>query len=164
RLRAFVRNATSQAQKTSIYSTIHRLGSVDEVLRLGPTNSTIEPNGEHVVELGPGTVRNPALWHFDTPHLYQAVVELKSPSWQHHVGEQFGIRKFEVCGSAFYLNGERVSLIGVERMAGSHPELGFAETTEWIDSNHRDMKDLNCVFTRVHWPQDRRVLDFCDRN
>jgi beta-glucuronidase len=26
------------------------------------------------------------------------------------------------------------------------------------------MKELNCVFTRVHWPQDRRVLDYCDRN
>ena len=26
------------------------------------------------------------------------------------------------------------------------------------------MKDLNCVFTRVHWPQDRRVLEFCDRH
>jgi beta-glucuronidase len=26
------------------------------------------------------------------------------------------------------------------------------------------MKELNCVFTRVHWPQDKRVLDFCDRH
>jgi beta-glucuronidase len=25
------------------------------------------------------------------------------------------------------------------------------------------MKNLNCVFTRVHWPQDKRVLDHCDR-
>ena len=99
------------------------------------------------------------------PHIcIEAIVELNSPSGVHEVIEQFGIRKFEVRGPAFYLNGEKVSLIGVERMAGSHPELGFAETAEWIDSNHRDMKNLNCVFTRVHWPQDRRVLDFCDRH
>ena len=26
------------------------------------------------------------------------------------------------------------------------------------------MKHLNCVFTRVHWPQDKRVLDYCDRH
>ena len=26
------------------------------------------------------------------------------------------------------------------------------------------MKELNCVYTRVHWPQDRRVLDYCDRH
>lgn len=125
RIRAIVRNATSQAQKANLHA---------------------------------------ALWHFDTPYLYQAFIELHSPSGVHQVVEQFGIRKFQARGSAFYLNGEKVSLIGVERMAGSHPELGFAETAEWIESNHRDMKNLNCVFTRVHWPQDRRVLDFCDRH
>jgi beta-glucuronidase len=26
------------------------------------------------------------------------------------------------------------------------------------------MRALNCVYTRVHWPQDRRVLDWCDRH
>jgi len=26
------------------------------------------------------------------------------------------------------------------------------------------MKVLNCVFTRVHWAQDKRVLDYCDRH
>ncbi len=88
----------------------------------------------------------------------------QEPAGSHELIELFGIRKIEIRGDAFYLNGEKVSLIGVERMAGSHPELGFAETTEWIDSNHRDMKELNCIFTRAHWPQDKRVLEFCDRH
>jgi beta-glucuronidase len=26
------------------------------------------------------------------------------------------------------------------------------------------MKELSCVYTRVHWPQDRAVLDWCDRH
>jgi beta-glucuronidase len=26
------------------------------------------------------------------------------------------------------------------------------------------MRDLNCVYTRVHWPQDKRTLDYCDRH
>ena len=30
--------------------------------------------------------------------------------------------------------------------------------------DHADLKDLNCVYTRVHWQQDRRVLDWCDRH
>jgi len=47
-------------------------------------------------------------------------------------------------------------------MAGSNPDFGMAETAEWICGNHRDMKELNCVFTRVHWPQDKRILEFCD--
>lgn len=164
RVRATIRNTSSRTQNANVYATIRQDGSPDKVLHIGPEAAAIEPNGEHLVDLGSATLRNAALWHFDTPHLYQAFVELKSTSGVHELIEQFGIREFDVRGPAFYLNGEKVSLIGVERMAGSNPELGFAETAEWIDSNHRDMKNLNCVFTRVHWPQDRRVLDFCDRH
>jgi beta-glucuronidase len=49
-------------------------------------------------------------------------------------------------------------------MAGSNPEFGMAEPASWIDHDHADLKELNCVYTRVHWPQDRRVLDYCDRH
>jgi beta-galactosidase len=164
RVRAVVRNSTAQAQKASVEVRIRREGTPDEVLHLGPVSAVVGADREQVMELGPARLENAALWHFDSPHLYEALVELNSAAGVHQLVESFGIRKFEVHGAAFYLNGEKVSLIGVERMAGSHPELGFAETTEWIESNHRDMKDLNCVFTRVHWAQDRRVLEFCDRH
>ncbi|MCK7477294.1 MAG: hypothetical protein M0C28_07190 [Candidatus Moduliflexus flocculans] len=49
-------------------------------------------------------------------------------------------------------------------MAGSHPDFGMAEPASWIEHDHADMKELNCVLTRVHWQQDRRVLDYCDRH
>jgi beta-galactosidase len=163
-VRAIVRNTTSQTQKVKLSTTIRQDGSSDELLQVGPINAAVKGGGENLVALGAATLQNAALWHFDAPHLYQAFVEVQSASGVHDVVEQFGIRKFDVQGAAFFLNGEKVSLIGVERMAGSHPELGFAETAEWIDSNHRDMKNLNCVFTRAHWPQDRRVLEFCDRH
>jgi beta-glucuronidase len=70
----------------------------------------------------------------------------------------------EVKGGQFYLNGEHVRLMGVERMAGSNPEYGMAEPAQLITQDHDDLKRLNCVFTRVHWPQDKRVLDYCDRH
>jgi len=38
------------------------------------------------------------------------------------------------------LNGERVRLMGVERMAGSNPEFGMAEPSEWIAHDHEDLK------------------------
>lgn len=164
RVRAIVRDHTSRANKANIQASIRREGSSDVALHLGSVNAALSPDGEQTIELGPATLKNAAFWHFDAPHLYEMFTELDGPSGGHQLVEYFGIRKFEIRGEAFYLNGEQVSLIGVERMAGSHPELGFAESTEWIDSNHRDMKELNCVFTRVHWPQDRRVLDFCDRH
>ncbi|MGA2133418.1 MAG: glycoside hydrolase family 2 TIM barrel-domain containing protein [Bryobacteraceae bacterium] len=104
--------------------------------------------------------KEPKLWHFDHPHLYTAEVSFGT----HTLSSTFGIRRIEVRDGSFYLNGERVSLMGVERMAGSHPAYGMAEPEDWIRHDHDAMKELNAVFTRVHWPQDRRVLDYCDRH
>jgi beta-galactosidase len=163
-LRAQVRNVTSTLQHATLQTVLRHENRADELISLAPIHAAVQGNSSTMVELGRTTLHKPALWHFDSPHLYIASVELKSALGSHQVLDTFGVRKFESRGSAFFLNGEKVSLIGVERMAGSHPDLGMAETTEWIDCNHRDMKRLNCVFTRTHWPQDRRVLDFCDRH
>src|SRR5882757_5379568 len=83
---------------------------------------------------------------------------LKNPSCgtlAHEFTTMFGIRSIEVNDGSFWLNGERVRLMGVERMAGSDPNYGMAEPTSWIDHDHDDLKNLNCVLTRVHWPQDK---------
>ncbi len=112
------------------------------------------------VKLARARIGHAKLWHFDHPNLYR----LKVKAGTHEVEETFGIRKIEMRHGGLYLNGERVWLMGVERMAGSHPQYGMAEPPEWIEHDHRDMKELNCVFTRVHWMQDRRLLDWCDRH
>jgi beta-glucuronidase len=123
-----------------------------------------EDSGRIVLEAGApvtATLANPRLWHFDHPHLYRLIARL---SGGHTFETTFGIRLIEARADGFYLNGERVRLTGVERMAGSNPEYGMAEPEEWIAHDHADMKELNCVYTRVHWQQDRRVLDYCDRH
>jgi beta-glucuronidase len=132
------------------------------IVLANPNAATAElPSGEtREVKLPTATLANPRLWHFDHPQLY----ELKVTVGSHVVRTTFGVRKIETRHGAFYLNGERVKLMGLERMAGSNPEFGMAEPSEWIDHDHADMKELNCVYTRVHWQQDRRVLDYCDRH
>jgi beta-glucuronidase len=110
------------------------------------------------------TLRNARLWHFDSPNLYQLEISISDGRDSHRFTTIFGVRKFEIRNGAFHLNGERVRLMGVERMAGSNPQFGMAEPSDWIARDHDDMKHLNCVFTRVHWPQDKRILDYCDRH
>jgi beta-glucuronidase len=110
------------------------------------------------------TLHKAKLWHFDYPNLYRLIFSIAGGQETHQLTVTFGVRKLEARGSGFYLNGERVRLMGVERMAGSNPEYGMAEPSQWITHDHDDLKHLNCVFTRVHWPQDKRVLDYCDRH
>jgi beta-glucuronidase len=120
---------------------------------------SMRPRADAMVKLG-ARLQKAKLWHFDQPSLYRLEVTIG----MHRFSSPFGVRKFEVKDAAFYLNGERVRLMGVERMAGSNPAFGMAEPAEWIAHDHDDLKHLNCVFTRVHWQQDRRVLDYCDRH
>ncbi len=110
------------------------------------------------------SLTKPRLWHFDSPNLYRLEFSIANEAGGHSFEAIFGVRKFEVKDGQFHLNGEIVRLMGVERMAGSNPQFGMAEPAEWIEHDHRDLKYLNCVFTRVHWPQDKRVLDYCDRH
>ena len=125
---------------------------------------TLAANEFKVVILPAKRLKDVRLWHFDDPSLYSLRVALTGPSIKHEFATTFGIRKIEVRDGGFYLNGERVRLMGVERMAGSNPEFGMCEPSSWIEHDHNDLKDLNCVFTRVHWPQDKRVLEYCDRH
>jgi beta-galactosidase len=110
------------------------------------------------------TLPKAKLWHFDHPNLYRVIFSIANGQGTHRLTTTFGVRKLEAKGSSFFLNGDRVRLIGVERMAGSNPEFGMAEPSQWITRDHDDLKHLNCVFTRVHWPQDKRVLDYCDQH
>jgi len=116
------------------------------------------------ISLPEAVLDRPMLWHFDQPHLYVLEVWIsRKGKASHGLRENFGVRRIEVRGTEFLLNGEPVRLAGVERMAGSHPDFGMAEPDAWIGHDHDDLKELNCVFTRVHWQQDRRVMDYCDR-
>ncbi|QEC52424.1 beta-glucuronidase [Anseongella ginsenosidimutans] len=136
------------------------------VLSSGEQVPVVLRAGEHkIIEFPDQVLEKPLLWHFDSPNLYHIVVSLSIDGRVVHTKKDtFGVRKIEVRDAGFYLNGERVWLAGVERMAGSHPEYGMAEPASWIRHDHEDMKNLNCIFTRVHWQQDKRVLDYCDRH
>jgi beta-galactosidase len=121
--------------------------------------------GESIIlSLPPLEMASPKLWHFDSPHLYSVSALMIGKESTHAFTTGFGIRSIEVRDASFWLNGERVRLMGVERMAGSNPEYGMAEPNSWIEHDHDDLKTLNCILTRVHWPQDKRVLDYCDRH
>jgi beta-galactosidase len=161
----FARNTSALPFQGGISLLVSEEASNRLVLDL-PNHTQISiPANSHSTAHVSASLSDPKLWHFDHPHLYrlEAVISDQHNS-PHAFSSTFGIRKIEIKDTAFYLNGQRVKLAGVERMGGSHPEFGMAETSEWIAHDHADLKNLNCVFTRVHWPQDSRVLDYCDRH
>jgi beta-glucuronidase len=166
RIRAILRNTNHTAAEVNLAYHITEEDSGNVVLRQQDAQRVdLKPGALEEVALAAASLPNPRLWHFDHPHLYRLVVSIGQAEQPiHNCSTLFGVRRFEVKDSGFYLNGERVWLMGVERMAGSSPEFGMAEPETWIRHDHEELKELNCVLTRVHWQQDRRVLDYCDRH
>ena len=161
---AIVRNAGQTVAQLGFDFHVAEADTGLALIEGGADGARLEPGAIQEVKMTP-TDEPMKLWHFDHPHLYRATVQVSQDHKPlHSTTQTFGSRKFEVRNAGFYLNGERVRLMGAERMAGSNPQYGMAEPEEWIRHDHEDLKELNCVFTRVHWPQDKRVLDYCDRN
>lgn len=103
-------------------------------------------------------------WHIDHCNLYKVVVEIISNGKvADKVSAITGFKEIRFVQGQTYLNGEPVKLMGVEWTAGSNPNYGFAEPKEEIIRYARLMKEVNCVFSRVHFQQDDVFYDFCDR-
>ncbi len=164
--RVAIRNTTETPTNLAVsYRVIEEQTGRVVAAKRHATTAKLEPRVSHDVALPPVEWSDPALWHFDHPHLYRLEIEISDGDLAaHRASATFGVRRLEVKGTGFYLNGERVWLMGAERMAGSNPQFGMAEPSAWIRHDHDDLKELNVVFTRVHWQQDRRVLDYCDRH
>lgn len=104
-------------------------------------------------------------WHFDRPNLYRVEVIVHADGRAvDRVTTHVGFRKLEFRQGRMHLNGEAVKLVGVEWTAGSNPDHGLAEPDSLIRAMGRLMKDVNCVFSRQHFPQDRTFYEFCDRH
>ncbi len=159
------RNSTNKPVSVRVAYQVVEEESEAIVTRSQSSAYSLAAGSTQEILLSRGHLSNPRLWHFDHPHMYRLEAELlQLEASLHSLTTTFGVRKIEVHAGAFYLNGEQIWLMGVERMAGSHPDYGMAEPESWIVHDHNDMKELNCVLTRVHWQQDHRVLDYCDRH
>lgn len=104
-------------------------------------------------------------WHFDFPNLYKvAVTVLSGKKGTDYISTNIGFKQLEFKEGRTFLNGEPIKLMGVEWTAGSNPDYGFAEPASEIIRYGKLMKEVNCIFSRVHFQQDDIFYDFCDRN
>lgn len=103
--------------------------------------------------------REPRLWNAEQPFLYPIVIETE----QEIIGELAGIRKVEVRGSRFLLNGKAIRLKGVNRHDFS-PVHGAAVSTAEMERDLILMKKLNINAVRTsHYPNAPEFARMCDR-
>jgi hypothetical protein len=129
------------------------------------TPVSVPANGTTDVQIA-ASLASPKLWHFDHPDLYRWSASLLAASGQVLDTEEvtIGVRSVELKDGRFYLNGEPVRLVGIDRHA-DYPGQGSAETVTAMAADYDDLKTLNEVFTRpVHYPQAGFILNYADRH
>ena len=107
---------------------------------------------------------NIALWHPDTPRLYEVVTTLSiggRAQQQHRTRIGFRDARFEVDG--FFLNGSRYRLFGLNRHE-LYPYTGKAMPDRVLRRDAEILRrDFHCNIVRCsHYPQSEAFLDRCD--
>lgn len=108
-------------------------------------------------------VRNPDKWTAETPKLYTTVLELRdNKEINETLSSRTGIRKIEIKGRLFLVNGVPIKLKGVNRHE-NWPDDGHAITEEQMIRDIKLIKQANCNHVRTcHYSDDPRWYELCD--
>ena len=107
-------------------------------------------------------LREPKLWSVNKPRLYELKTILTSKDGIEEYWTRFGFREAIFKPDGFYLNGEKVKIVGLNRHQG-YPIVGYAmpESMQKEDADLLKEIGLNTVRTS-HYPQSEHFLDRCD--
>jgi beta-glucuronidase len=148
--------------------------SVQLTFKVWAPDGDLAAESTRSLELAPGPgvetvklpLKAPQLWSFDNPNLYRMEARLTGAQGNSldSLADNFGVRTIEIRNRQLFLNGQAVRLTGIDRHEDS-PWEGLAETAGTIRHDYDDLKNLQVTLTRpVHYPQNPRVYDFCDRH
>ena len=126
--------------------------------------NTLYYKGSVVTEFEGDSYRlfEPKLWNINKPRLYELKTTIKSEDGEEEYITRFGFREAIFKKDGFYLNGEKVKIVGLNRHQG-YPIVGYAmpESMQKEDADLLKEIGLNTVRTS-HYPQSEHFLDRCD--
>lgn len=110
-------------------------------------------------------IKHPKLWSAETPDLYHLILKLKNN--KNEIVDQtecyFGVRKIEIRGDVFYINGKAVKLKGVNRHE-QHPRTGRHVSRNTMIRDLELMKQANINMIRTcHYPDDPLFYELCNK-
>ena len=110
-------------------------------------------------------LEHPRLWSAEKPNLYPFSIELQDMKGAviEHFDYHLGVKKVEIMGEVFKINGKNVKLRGVNRH-DHHPRTGRYVDDATYELDIRLMKQANVNFLRTsHYPDREYLYELCDR-
>lgn len=122
------------------------------------THVTVPAGGDEIVELSL-TLDGVDRWSLDEPTLYDVSVRFPGDD---DLRDRIGFREIDVDGREIRLNGDPVTVVGVNRHE-DHPDWGHAQP---VNVQQRDLDILERANINTircsHYPNHPRFLDLCD--
>ncbi len=161
-VRVFIRNTSGKDQTVNCLASLEFDG---KPATKGPSAAVkIQANGSETAVLKfKLTKAQTKLWHFDRPNLYTSEVTLLDGERKlGSVADRFGIRKIELDGFQFKLNGEAVRLAGYNWVADDRTTGNTLPAWRYKEDIDR-MKSLGANMARLsHRPLPEEVMDYLD--
>ncbi len=158
----FIKNDTKIAQKTTCEANISF--SKKWVKKSNIFSVELPANAETIARFKINLSKEETrLWHFDDPHLYTSEINLyRNKQKTFALQNRFGIRKIEIDGYQFKLNGESVRLAGYNWVADDRTTGNTLPTWRYKEDIDR-MKALGANMARLsHRPLPQDVMDYLD--
>ena len=110
-------------------------------------------------------LRQPRLWSAEKPHLYPFAIELRDRrgSVIEHFDYHLGVKRIEIAGEVFKVNGKNVKFRGINRH-DHHPRMGRYVDDATCELDIRLMKQANINFLRTTvYPHMALLYELADR-
>ena len=117
---------------------------------------TVDGEAEHIAEgIELDHIR---LWGIYEPNLYYVTVNFGGED----LTDRTGLRTIEARGKDLYLNGEKITIVGINRHE-IHPDWGFAMPFELVKKDMDIIRDANANTVRTaHYPHSKKTYDYID--
>jgi beta-galactosidase len=161
-VKVFIRNSSSKNENFKCSSNIFFDKKV--LLKTDSKTINIPPNSELTQNFNFNLSKTQTkLWHFDRPNLYTSEIEIFNGKERlNSYADRFGIRKIEIDGFHFKLNGESVRLAGFNWLADDRTTGNTLPQWRYKEDIDR-MKSLGANMARLsHRPLPEEVLDYID--
>ncbi len=157
-----IRNETGSAAKVTV---VNRLTDPDN-REVAVKESQVEVVNERVAFFESfESVENPKLWHPDHPNLYTLETRiLHDDRVADKITTPIGFRWFRFdADSGFYLNGERLKLMGVNRHQDYKGKGNALSNARHVSDVELAKKSGSNFLRTAHYPQDPAILEASDR-
>lgn len=165
RIKAVIENNTAGTKEIVVEAAIKDASG--SVVAEGSGQAGLDSGAEAELEIDTGQVPDVKLWHVGQPNLYTAEITIRDGNTcTDAVDVRFGFRWFEFTdtdsGSAFYLDGGKLTLRGINRHE-QWPWIGRAAGDRHQARDADMIKETGMNAVRCsHYPQSRAFLDRCD--